>query len=158
MPCCIFTQILQMIWYSNLLKYNAEKVRPQFLSVRQGAAGGQSLCWPIGPEKPRNSAVFRGRLCTLGWGRKLEMSLCGPAFSAAVHLAHSVPVQIAFKYESDSDPPPDTGFEFSLGWARCANEPRPDAEIGRRIRGDHRMPRLRASRKEPVAVAGYAIS
>jgi hypothetical protein len=32
------------------------------------------------------------------------------------------------------------------------------AEIGRRIRGDHRMPRLRASRKEPVAVAGYAIS
>jgi hypothetical protein len=44
-------------------------------SLRQDATGRQSLCWPIGPEKPRNSAVFRGRLCTVGWGRKLEMSL-----------------------------------------------------------------------------------
>ena len=36
---------------------------------------GQSLCPLIGAEKPRNSAVFRGRPCTLGQGRRLEISL-----------------------------------------------------------------------------------
>ena len=29
----------------------------------------------IGPEKPRNSAVFGGLLCTLGWRRRLGIAL-----------------------------------------------------------------------------------
>jgi hypothetical protein len=44
----------------------------------------------------------------------------------SVHLAHSVPVRIAFQYEADSDQPPDVGFEFSLGWARCTTEAQPE--------------------------------
>ena len=36
---------------------------------------GQSLRLLIGPEKPRNSAVFRGWLCTLDWRRRLGITL-----------------------------------------------------------------------------------
>jgi len=64
------------------------------LSLRQYALCGQSLRLQIGPEKPRNSAVFRGWLCTLDWRRRLGFSLYCPAFSAAVHLARSVPTSL----------------------------------------------------------------
>jgi hypothetical protein len=68
-------QIQQMICYSNLLKSKKENVRPQFLSVRQHGLCGQSLRLLIGPEKLRNSAVFRGWLCTLDWRRRLGITL-----------------------------------------------------------------------------------
>jgi hypothetical protein len=35
----------------------------------------QSLDPLVSPEKPRNSAVFRGWLETLGWGQKLAIFL-----------------------------------------------------------------------------------
>src|SRR6187200_562089 len=44
------------------------------LSLRQDASGRHSLCSRIGPEKPRNSAVFRGWLCTLDWGCRLGIT------------------------------------------------------------------------------------
>jgi hypothetical protein len=37
-----------------------------------------------------------------------------PAFSVAVHLAHSVPVRIAFTHQADSDQPPTLGSNFLL--------------------------------------------
>jgi hypothetical protein len=60
-----FPQIHLMICYSKRLKNNKEKVRPQFLSLRQHCPYGQSLRLRISPEKPRNPAVFRGWPCTL---------------------------------------------------------------------------------------------
>jgi hypothetical protein len=48
----------------------------------------------IGREKPSNSAIFGGRLFTSSWRRRLKTSLSQPAFSVAVHLAHSVPTLI----------------------------------------------------------------
>jgi hypothetical protein len=44
-------------------------------SLRQHCPCGQSLHLPIGPEKPRNSAVFRGCLFTLDWRRRLGITL-----------------------------------------------------------------------------------
>jgi hypothetical protein len=61
---------------------------------RQHALCGQSLRPLIGPEKPSNSAVFRGYLCTLERRQRLGITLQRPAFSAAVHLAHSVPTRL----------------------------------------------------------------
>jgi hypothetical protein len=45
------------------------------LSLRQDTLGRHSLCPAIRPEKPRKSAIFGGRVCTLGWGWKVEISL-----------------------------------------------------------------------------------
>jgi hypothetical protein len=67
--------IHQMKCYTKCLKSRTERFRPQRLSLRQDAFGQHSLCLMIGPEKPRNSAVFRGWLCTLGMGRRLKISL-----------------------------------------------------------------------------------
>jgi hypothetical protein len=43
--------------------------------VRQDHMSEPALRLPTGPLKPRNPAVFRGRLCTLSWRRRLEISL-----------------------------------------------------------------------------------
>jgi hypothetical protein len=45
------------------------------LSLRQDALCGQSLRSLIGAEKPRNSAVFRGWLCTLDRRQRLGITL-----------------------------------------------------------------------------------
>jgi hypothetical protein len=45
------------------------------LSLRQDALGRQSLCATIAAQKPRNPAVFRGRLFTSSWCRRLEIPL-----------------------------------------------------------------------------------
>jgi hypothetical protein len=44
-------------------------------SLRQHCPCEQSLRLLIGPEKPRNPAVFRGQLCTLEWRRRLGITL-----------------------------------------------------------------------------------
>jgi hypothetical protein len=50
--------IHQMMCYTKLLKSHKERVRPQFLSLRQDALERHSLCAEIGALKPRNSAIF----------------------------------------------------------------------------------------------------
>jgi hypothetical protein len=64
------------------------------LAEKIAAADRVTIRLLIGPEKPSNSAVFRGWLCTLDWRRRLGITLWRPAFSAAVHLAHSVPTSL----------------------------------------------------------------
>jgi hypothetical protein len=59
-------------------------------SLRQHNRCEQSLRLLIGPEKLRNSAVFRGRLFTLGYRLTVETSLLRPPFSVTVHLGHSI--------------------------------------------------------------------
>ena len=44
-------------------------------SLRQHGPCGQSLRLLIGPEKPKNWAVFRGWLCTLDWRQRLGIAL-----------------------------------------------------------------------------------
>jgi hypothetical protein len=44
-------------------------------SLRQHVLERKSLCLMIGPERPRNSGVFRGWLCTLDWRRRLGITL-----------------------------------------------------------------------------------
>ena len=43
--------------------------------LRQHRRRGQSLRRTIGPLKPRNCAIFARWLCTLGTGRRREISL-----------------------------------------------------------------------------------
>jgi hypothetical protein len=60
---------------AKLLKNQLERVRRHDLSLRQHVLCGQSLRPPVRPLKPRNSAVFRGRLCTLARAEGSNLSL-----------------------------------------------------------------------------------
>ena len=84
-------------------------------SLRQYQLSEPALRPRIGPLKPRNSAVFRGRLCTSPGRRGAENSLCRAGFSAAVHLGHSVPTQISSTKQQLRTPGPQAGFEKTLG-------------------------------------------
>jgi hypothetical protein len=53
-------------------------------SLRQDAFGQHSLGSVIGPEKPRNSAVFRGCLCTLEWRWELSSNVVDGEASGGV--------------------------------------------------------------------------
>jgi hypothetical protein len=69
----------------------------------------------IEPEKPSNSAIFGGRLFTsVGPGRP-DIPLSRPAFSAAVHLGHSVPTLISLLDQQHSQSQALASFEFALG-------------------------------------------
>ena len=61
------------------------------LSLRQHALCGHSLRPRIGPEKPRNSAVFSRTAVHLGLTQDRRNLSLKPAFSPAVHFGHSVP-------------------------------------------------------------------
>ena len=70
------TDIRMKKCYSKSLKSHKERVRRQFLSLRQDASGRHSLRSLIGPLKPRNCAVFEARLLTSASRSVLENLLC----------------------------------------------------------------------------------
>jgi hypothetical protein len=86
----------------------------------------------IGPEKSRNFAIFGGRLFTSGCGRRPRMPLRQPAFSAAVHLAHSVPACFFLVSQSVKKMGPNAEFEVALGWPSGCLRNAEQAGSGRR--------------------------
>ena len=62
-------------WYSNSLKYQAEKVRRQFLSLRQYHRSEPALRPWIGPLKPRESRTFFADGCAPWTGARGSGSL-----------------------------------------------------------------------------------
>ncbi len=86
-----------IICYSKSLRYHKENVRRQFLSLRQDAS--RRTVSPSGdrPLKSPGIRPFFADGCApwarAGQARNLSLS---PAFSVAVHRAHSVPVRIVF--------------------------------------------------------------
>jgi hypothetical protein len=81
--------------YTKLLKSHKENVRPQFLSLRQDACGGQSFYSATGSLKPRDPAILGRWLLTSSGHCRSETPLSKPAFSVAVDLSHSVPTLLS---------------------------------------------------------------
>ena len=108
--------------YSKSLKSHKERVRRQFLSLRQDHASELALRPPIGPQKPSNSAILGRWLLTSPRRCTPETSLRRAPFSAAVHWAHSVPTRIVVVEQQISRKRPVAEFDDSLGWARTAIE------------------------------------
>ena len=107
---------------SKSLKSHKERVRRQFLSLRQDHASELALRPPIGPQKPSNSAILGRWLLTSPRRCTPETSLRRAPFSAAVHWAHSVPTRIVVVEQQISRKRPVAEFDDSLGWARTAIE------------------------------------